>query len=78
MGESVRFGGADHQLKDGRTQLAYKAEHAMDLDTGAVVALTVQPADRGDPESLRATLGKAGRVMAEMRARRPKPRRSDR
>jgi len=50
----------------------------MDLDTGAVVALTVQPADRGDPESLRATLGKAGRVMAEMRARRPKPRRSDR
>jgi hypothetical protein len=54
------------KLKDGRTQLAYKAEHAVDLDTGAVVALTVQPADRGDPESLRVTLAEAGSVVAEM------------
>src|ERR1700675_243498 len=35
------------KMKDGRTHLAYKAEHAVDLETGAVVALTVQPADRG-------------------------------
>lgn len=28
----------------------------MDLETGAVVAVTVQPADRGDPQSLEATL----------------------
>jgi transposase len=48
------------KMRDGRTQLAYKAEHAVDLDTGAVVALTVQPADRGDTESLRATLGGSG------------------
>ena len=54
------------KLKDGRTQLAYKAEHAVDLDTGAVVALTVQPADRGDPESLRVTLAEAGNVVAQM------------
>jgi transposase len=54
------------QLKDGRTHLAYQAEHAVDLDTGAVVALTVQPADRGDPESLRVTLAEAGSVVTEM------------
>jgi len=54
------------KMKDGRTHLAYKAEHVVDLDTGAVVALTVQPADRGDTESLRATLGEAGSVVAGM------------
>jgi transposase len=54
------------KLKDGRTHLAYKAEHAVDLDTGAVVALTVQPGDRGDPESLRVTLAEAGSVVTEM------------
>jgi len=40
------------KMKDGRTHLAYKAEHAEDLETGAVVALTVQPADRGDTVSM--------------------------
>jgi Transposase DDE domain. len=53
-------------MKDARTQLACQAEHAMDLDTGAVVALTVQPADRGDTESLRVTLGEAGSVVTGM------------
>jgi transposase len=43
-------------MKDGRTHLAHKAEHAVDLETGAVVAVTVQPADRGDTQSLEATL----------------------
>src|SRR5260370_13184830 len=36
------------KMKDGRTHLAHKAEHAVDMETGAVVAVTVQPADRGD------------------------------
>ena len=35
-------------MKDGRTHLAHKAEHAVDLETGAVVAVTVQDADQGD------------------------------
>ncbi len=61
------------KLKDGRTQLAYKAEHAVDLDTGAVVALTVQPADRGDPQSLRVTLAEAGSVVTEMAGRAAQP-----
>ena len=54
------------KMKDGRTHLAYKAEHAVDLETGAVVALTVQPADRGDTASMVATLAEAGCTVTEM------------
>jgi transposase len=35
-------------MKDGRTHLAHKAEHAVDLETGAVVAMTVQGRDEDD------------------------------
>jgi transposase len=35
-------------MKDERTHLAHKAEHAVDLETGAVVAVTVQDAAEGD------------------------------
>lgn len=45
------------KMKDGRTHLAHKAEHAVDLETGAIVAVTIQPADRGDTASLEETLG---------------------
>ena len=44
------------KMKDGRTHLAHKAEHAVDLDTGAVVGVTVQPADDGDTQTLVETL----------------------
>jgi transposase len=54
------------KMKDGRTHLAYKAEHAVDLETGAVVALTVQPADRGDTVSMTATLAEAGSTVTEL------------
>ena len=40
------------KMKDGRTHLAHKAEHAVDLDTGAIVGVTVQPADDGDTTTL--------------------------
>jgi transposase len=40
------------KMKDGRTHLAHKAEHAIDLDSGAMVAVTVQGADVGDTTSL--------------------------
>jgi transposase len=40
------------KMKDGRTHLAHKAEHAVDLDTGALLAVTVQGADIGDTTSL--------------------------
>src|ERR1051326_3115399 len=54
------------KMKDGRTHLVYKAEHAVDLETGAVVALTVQPGDRGDTASMRTTLSEAGCSVTEM------------
>ena len=44
------------KMKDGRTHLAHKAEHAVDLDTGAVVGVTVQPADDGDTQTLAHTV----------------------
>src|ERR1700722_4050863 len=44
------------RLKDGRTHLAYKPEHAMDLDTGAVVAAEVHAADQGDTATMPDTL----------------------
>lgn len=47
------------KMKDGRTHLAHKAEHSVDLDTGAVLAVTLQPADRGDPKSLVETMEQA-------------------
>jgi transposase len=47
------------KMKDGRTHLAHKAEHAVDLESGAVVAVTVQPADRGDTQSFEETLSEA-------------------
>ena len=44
------------KMKDGRTHLAHKAEHATDMDSGAVLAVTVQDATIGDPSSLKATM----------------------
>jgi transposase len=52
------------KMKDGRTHLAHKAEHAVDLDTGAVVAVTLQAADQGDTATLDETLVKAGMAIA--------------
>ena len=44
------------KLKDGRTHLAHTAEHAVDLETGAVVGVTVQDADDGDTTTMVETL----------------------
>jgi transposase len=54
------------KMKDGRTHLAHKAEHAVDLDTGAVVAVTLEGADQGDTTTLDATLSEAGMAVAEL------------
>jgi transposase len=47
------------KMKDGRTHLAHKAEHAVDLETGAIVGITVQGADQGDTATLQITLPEA-------------------
>ena len=57
------------KMKDGRTHLAHKAEHAVDLDTGAVVAVTLQGADQGDTTTLDETLSEAGMAVAELAGR---------
>ena len=51
--------------KDGRTHLAHKAEHAVDLDTGAVLAVTLQGADPGDTATLDERLCEAGMAVAD-------------
>ena len=53
------------KMKDGRTHLAHKAEHAVDLDTGAVVAVVVAPADEGDTTTIAKTVPEAGMNIAE-------------
>jgi len=58
------------KMKDGRTHLAYKAEHVVDLETGALTAVTVQPGDRGDTSSMASTLAEAGVAVTEMAGRR--------
>jgi transposase len=52
------------KLKDGRTRLAYKPEHAVDLDSGAVIAAEIHPADRGDTATLPETLAAAEANLA--------------
>jgi transposase len=44
------------KMKDGRTRLAYKPEHAVDLDTGAIVAAKVHKGDEGDTTTIGVTL----------------------
>ena len=54
------------KMKDGRTHLAHKAEHAVDMDTGAVVAVTLQGADQGDTTTVHQTLCEAGEQVADL------------
>jgi transposase len=44
------------KMKDGRTHLAHKFEHAVDLETGVIVGATIQPADSGDTTTMIDTL----------------------
>ena len=52
------------RMKDGTTHLAYKPEHAVDLDTGAIIAAEIHPADQGDPTTLPETLTAAEANLA--------------
>jgi hypothetical protein len=53
------------RMKDGTTHLAYKPEHAVDLDTGVVVAAPIHPADEGDTQTLAPTLEAVARNLEE-------------
>jgi len=51
------------KMKDGRTHLAHKAEHAVDLQTGAIVGVTLQGADQGDTTTIAETLTAAAEEL---------------
>jgi transposase len=55
------------KMKDGRTHLAHKAEHAVDLETGAIVGVTVQNADDGDTTTSIETLIEAAEQVESVR-----------
>lgn len=54
------------RMKEGTTHLAHKAEHAVDMESGAVIAVTVQAADQGDTTTIQETLAEAGETVAEL------------
>ena len=56
------------KMKDGRTHLAHKVEHAVDMKTGAVLAVTVQEADRGDTQTIEKTTTEAAGQMERLAA----------
>jgi hypothetical protein len=60
--------GQDRQAEGRRTRLAYKPEHAVDLDTGAIVAAAIHAADRGDTATLPETLEAAEANLAAVDA----------
>ena len=56
------------KMKDGRTHLAHKAEHAIDLETGAIIGITVQGADEGDTTTIQETLPEAAEQLEAVAA----------
>lgn len=63
------------KMKDGRTHLAHKAEHAVDLETGAIVAVTLQGADQGDTTTIAETATAAAEQVEDAQANVPEPQR---
>jgi len=57
------------KMKDGSTHMAHKAEHAVDMESGAVIAVTLQAADQGDTTTIHETLAQAGEAVAELMER---------
>jgi transposase len=56
------------KMKDGRTHLAHKAEHAVDMETGAIVGVTVQGADQGDTTTMADTVTAAAEDLKAVAA----------
>lgn len=54
------------KMKDGSTHMAHKAEHAVDLSSGALLAVTLQGADQGDTTTIHQSLAEAGEAVGEL------------
>jgi transposase len=57
------------KMKDGRTHLAHKAEHAVDLSSGALLAVRLDPADQGDTTSIGKTMEEAQKASRQINHR---------
>jgi len=57
------------KMKDGSTHLAHKAEHAVDMESGAVIAVTLQAADQGDSATIEETLAETVENLAHVMER---------
>jgi transposase len=58
------------KLKDGRTALAFKAENAVDMETGAIVAVTTHGGAAADTTTIQETVIEAAIAVAELIAER--------
>lgn len=56
------------KMKDGRTHLAHKAEHAVDMETEAILAVTLHGADEGDTQTMHDSVAEAGEAIADAAA----------
>lgn len=65
------------KLKDGRTRLAYKPEHAVDLETGAIMAAVVHSADSGDADTIEGTMARAEENVRKARAHADRPEKTE-
>lgn len=54
------------RLKDGRTALAYKAEQAVDMESGVIVAVTTHGGAAADTATIEQTVPEAGIAVAEV------------
>ncbi len=54
------------KMKNGSTHMAHKAEHAVDLSSGALLAVSLQGAEQGDTTTIHQTLADAGEAVAEL------------
>jgi transposase len=57
------------KMKDGTTHLAHKAEHAVDMESGAVIAVTLQAADQGDTATIKETLAETAGNLSHLMER---------
>ncbi|MGI6655590.1 MAG: transposase [Desulfobulbus sp.] len=61
------------RLKDGRTHMAYKPEHVVDLESGAIVSAVIHPADQGDRTTITTTLEDAQAKLCAVREKEEAP-----
>ena len=61
------------KLKDGRTHMAYKPEHVVDLESGAIVSAMIHPADQSDTKTIATTLEDAQAKLCAIRGKEEAP-----